>query len=89
MTDNIKDLPTDNYPITSQEKQIVEQFFNPVKEESYDFNQFKIPVIVTLLIIILNFNLIEDQLIKFFGDKYNYIKAILVGFFIYLIIKFN
>lgn len=94
MGDNIKDLPTDNYPIPANEKLLVEKFFSPINEmsDTSKYDDIKIPVILIILYILFNIPQIHNVFVNLFGDepfKINILKAIIIGLLTYIILKIN
>ena len=87
MTDKIKDLPNDKFPISPEEKEIVEKFFNPI-EESYDLEPYKLPVLCMSLFFILQMSCVKNLSANTFGDKGIYINTLIFGIIIYAFTKY-
>jgi len=91
MEDNINDLPTDEYPISIREKQIVEKFFSHLQEEeTNEYNQYKLPAIIIILCIFVNLPFVDNILSNLFENdniKINILKVLFIILIVYFINK--
>jgi hypothetical protein len=91
MGDNINNLPTDNYPISVGEKQLVERYFGTIKEEEKDvYEEYKLPVVIIGIFIFLNVPIVNNIINNLSGDnqfKSSMFKAVIAGLLIYSIVK--
>ena len=92
MGDNIKDLPTDDYPITSGEKIIVEKFFTPIKKDE-PINYTTAAVAAVAAFFVMNVPFINNMFIKIIGDEQpmrpQIAKFVICGLIFYLLIKYK
>ena len=90
MGDNINNLPTDDYPISVSEKQLVEKYFGSIKEERDTYEEYKLPAVIIGIFIFLNIPMINNIINNLSGGnqmKSNAFKAIMAGLLIYSIVK--
>ena len=91
MGDNINNLPTDNYPISIGEKQLVEKYFGTIKEEEKNvYEEYKLPAIIIGIFIFLNIPIVNNIINNLSGDnqiKSTMFKATMAGLLIYSIMK--
>ncbi len=90
MGDNINNLPTDNYPISAGEKQLVERYFGTIKEEKDVYEEYRLPAVIIGIFIFLNIPIVNNIINNLSGDnqiKSTMFKAVIAGLLIYSIVK--